>query len=105
MRNCILHGDSLQLIKGIEDCTIHAIISDIPYGIGYDDWDVLHNNTNYYDNDYKNCLYEVENLLSTILAVVTKMSISLDDLNSIRSLLYHILVLTDIALLKYTGEI
>ena len=46
MRNCILHGDSLQLIKGIEDCTIHAIISDIPYGIGYDDWDVLHNNTN-----------------------------------------------------------
>ena len=66
---------------------------------------VLHNNTNYYDIDYKNCLYEVENLLSTILAVVTKMSISLDDLNSIRSLLYHILVLTDIALLKYTGEI
>ena len=24
----------------------HAIISDIPYGIGYDEWDVLHNNTN-----------------------------------------------------------
>lgn len=42
----IIHGDSIKLIKQLEDNSIHAIISDIPYGIGYEDWDVLHNNTN-----------------------------------------------------------
>lgn len=42
----IINGDSIQLIKELEDNFVHAIISDIPYGIGYDDWDVLHNNTN-----------------------------------------------------------
>ena len=26
--------------------SIHAIVSDIPYGISYDEWDVLHKNTN-----------------------------------------------------------
>lgn len=39
-------GDSIQLIKTIDDSTIHLILSDIPYGINYDEWDVLHNNTN-----------------------------------------------------------
>jgi site-specific DNA-methyltransferase (adenine-specific) len=39
-------GDSIQLIKTIGDETIHLILSDIPYGINYDDWDVLHSNTN-----------------------------------------------------------
>ena len=39
-------GDSIQLIKTIEDESIHLILSDIPYGINYDDWDVLHSNTN-----------------------------------------------------------
>lgn len=39
-------GNSLDLIKQVEDESVHAIISDIPYGIGYDDWDVLHNNKN-----------------------------------------------------------
>ncbi len=42
----IIHGDSIKLIKNLEDNSVHAIISDIPYGIGYEDWDVLHNNTN-----------------------------------------------------------
>lgn len=42
----IICGNSIDVIKQIEDDSIHAIISDIPYGIGYDDWDVLHNNTN-----------------------------------------------------------
>lgn len=42
----IINGDSISLIKEIESNSIHAIISDIPYGIGYDHWDVLHNNTN-----------------------------------------------------------
>ena len=26
--------------------SVHLILSDIPYGIGIDDWDVLHKNTN-----------------------------------------------------------
>lgn len=42
----IIHGDSIEIIKQLEENSIHAIISDIPYGIGYEDWDVLHNNTN-----------------------------------------------------------
>lgn len=42
----IIQGNSIELIKKIDDHSIHAIISDIPYGIGYDDWDVLHSNTN-----------------------------------------------------------
>lgn len=40
------HGDSIQLIKTVDDESIHLILSDIPYGINYDEWDVLHNNTN-----------------------------------------------------------
>ena len=39
-------GDSLELIKTLDDESIHLILSDIPYGINYDEWDVLHNNTN-----------------------------------------------------------
>ena len=46
MLNKIIHGDSIHIVKKLESCCIHAIISDIPYGIGYDDWDVLHSNTN-----------------------------------------------------------
>lgn len=42
----ILCGDSIELIKLIEDEYVHAIISDIPYGICYEDWDILHNNSN-----------------------------------------------------------
>lgn len=42
----IILGDSIELIKGFSTDSVHAIISDIPYGIGCDDWDVLHNNTN-----------------------------------------------------------
>jgi site-specific DNA-methyltransferase (adenine-specific) len=30
----------------IDDSSVHLILSDIPYGIGADDWDVLHANTN-----------------------------------------------------------
>lgn len=42
----VMLGDSLQLIKKIDDESVHAIVSDIPYGISYDEWDVLHKNTN-----------------------------------------------------------
>ena len=46
MINNIILGNSIQEIKHIETESIHSIISDIPYGIGYDEWDVLHKNTN-----------------------------------------------------------
>ena len=42
----IICGDSIKLIKSIDDEYVHAIISDIPYGICYEDWDILHNNSN-----------------------------------------------------------
>ena len=44
--NQIYEGDSVELIKKIKDDSIHLILSDIPYGISYDEWDILHNNTN-----------------------------------------------------------
>ena len=39
-------GDSIELIKSVPEQSVHLILSDIPYGIGYEDWDVLHDNTN-----------------------------------------------------------
>lgn len=42
----IILGDSIDIVKELSDASIHAIISDIPYGIGCEDWDVLHNNQN-----------------------------------------------------------
>lgn len=42
----IILGDSTREVKTLESNSIHAIISDIPYGIGFDDWDVLHDNRN-----------------------------------------------------------
>ncbi|MDE0011128.1 MAG: site-specific DNA-methyltransferase [Candidatus Poribacteria bacterium] len=44
--NNIYQGDSLALIAQLKSETVHLILSDIPYGIGSDDWDVLHENTN-----------------------------------------------------------
>ena len=44
--NSITHADGIAAVKGLPDSSVHLILSDIPYGIGADDWDVLHNNTN-----------------------------------------------------------
>ena len=44
--NTIIEGDCLEVVKQIPNEFVHAIITDIPYGIGYDDWDVLHDNKN-----------------------------------------------------------
>jgi site-specific DNA-methyltransferase (adenine-specific) len=44
--NKAIIGDSIDLIRSVPEMSIHLILSDIPYGIGIDDWDVLHNNTN-----------------------------------------------------------
>lgn len=42
----LILGDSINYLKIFSDNFVHAIISDIPYGIGYDEWDVLHSNKN-----------------------------------------------------------
>lgn len=44
--NNIILGDSIKVIRRVESEVVHAIISDIPYGINYDEWDILHNNQN-----------------------------------------------------------
>ena len=42
----LINGNSTEALKSFEQESVHAIISDIPYGIGHDDWDILHSNTN-----------------------------------------------------------
>jgi len=44
--NKITLGDCLEYIPEITDNSIDLFLSDIPYGIGLDEWDVLHQNTN-----------------------------------------------------------
>jgi len=39
-------ADGISAVRSLRDSSIHLLLSDIPYGIGADDWDVLHNNTN-----------------------------------------------------------
>jgi len=42
----LYNGDCFEVMKQLQDKSIDVVLSDIPYGIGYDDWDILHNNTN-----------------------------------------------------------
>lgn len=42
----VFQYDSTSRIEFLQDEAIHLILSDIPYGIGAEDWDVLHANTN-----------------------------------------------------------
>ncbi len=44
--NSITITDGIKAVTKLESSSIHLILSDIPYGIGADEWDVLHNNTN-----------------------------------------------------------
>ncbi len=44
--NKITYADCFEHLPLLEDESIDLFLSDIPYGIGLDDWDVLHNNTN-----------------------------------------------------------
>jgi len=44
--NSVTAADGITAIKEIPESSVHLILSDIPYGIGIDKWDVLHNNTN-----------------------------------------------------------
>jgi len=42
----LMLGDCLERMKEIPNGSVDAVISDIPYGISFASWDVLHNNTN-----------------------------------------------------------
>lgn len=42
----LLFGDCLERMKEIPDGSVDAIISDIPYGIDFDQWDITHKNNN-----------------------------------------------------------
>jgi site-specific DNA-methyltransferase (adenine-specific) len=42
----IFHEDCITGLGRLLNDTAHLILSDIPYGIGAEDWDVLHENTN-----------------------------------------------------------
>ncbi len=44
--NKIILGDCRIHISSLVDNSIELFLSDIPYGISLDDWDILHNNTN-----------------------------------------------------------
>jgi site-specific DNA-methyltransferase (adenine-specific) len=42
----VIEGDSTKKLRELPSNSVHLILSDIPYGIGAEDWDVLHDNTN-----------------------------------------------------------
>lgn len=44
--NTVYCDDTIIKIKDIDDNSVHLILSDIPYGISFDSWDVLHTNNN-----------------------------------------------------------
>ena len=44
--NSVMAADGIAAVRTLETSSIHLILSDIPYGIGADKWDVLHSNTN-----------------------------------------------------------
>jgi site-specific DNA-methyltransferase (adenine-specific) len=44
--NKLIHGDGIAGVGQLPHNSVHLILSDIPYGIGLEDWDVLHDNTN-----------------------------------------------------------
>lgn len=44
--NQIINNDSINELKTLPTQSMHLILSDIPYGIGAEDWDVLHDNKN-----------------------------------------------------------
>ena len=45
-KNSIINKDCFDVLPNIASNSIDLFLSDIPYGINLDEWDVLHNNTN-----------------------------------------------------------
>jgi len=46
MIDSVICDDCVNILPKLADASVHLILSDIPYGIGVDEWDVLHANTN-----------------------------------------------------------
>ena len=44
--NKVINKSSIGGLTELPDNYVHLILSDIPYGIGAEDWDVLHDNKN-----------------------------------------------------------
>ena len=44
--NSVHIADGIAAVKEVAESSVHLILSDIPYGIGAETWDVLHSNTN-----------------------------------------------------------
>ena len=44
--NKVSLANGIAAVRELPSSSVHLILSDIPYGIGTDKWDVLHNNTN-----------------------------------------------------------
>jgi site-specific DNA-methyltransferase (adenine-specific) len=44
--NSVVLGDGRTVLKSLDSESVHLVLSDIPYGIGIDRWDVLHDNKN-----------------------------------------------------------
>lgn len=42
----VVCADALDYLKSLPTACVDLVVSDIPYGIGQDDWDVLHDNRN-----------------------------------------------------------
>lgn len=42
----LIYGDCIKELRSMESLSVDSMISDIPYGIDFAEWDVLHNNTN-----------------------------------------------------------
>jgi len=42
----LIEADGIEAVKTLLADSVHLILSDIPYGIGAEEWDVLHDNTN-----------------------------------------------------------
>ena len=46
LESSLVHADAREHLKELPDESVDLILSDIPYGIGLDSWDVLHSNAN-----------------------------------------------------------
>ncbi len=44
--SAFVHGDGITYVQTMPDACVDLVLSDIPYGIGLESWDVLHDNTN-----------------------------------------------------------
>ncbi len=58
MENKILHGDSLELLKDLDDNSVDSIVTDPPYGLSFmgKDWDSF-NEVEDIQKDMSNSVY------------------------------------------------